>query len=95
MSPWALRGLREGVVTTRWPGRPDPYADDWHGPATVRDPARRTSGRDLAGLCPTGAISPAGDGSLAIDQGRCVLCGRCVAARPDLFGWSRGTRPPG
>jgi hypothetical protein len=38
MSPWVLRGLRDGVVTTRWPGRPDPYADRWRGPATVADP---------------------------------------------------------
>ncbi len=38
MSPWVLRGLRDGVVTTRWPGRPDAYADSWRGPATVVDP---------------------------------------------------------
>ena len=23
---WALRGLRNGVLTTRWPARPDDYA---------------------------------------------------------------------
>ena len=39
MSPWVLRGLRDGVVTTRWPDRPDPYADGWRGPATVARPA--------------------------------------------------------
>ncbi|HET9893888.1 MAG TPA: hypothetical protein VFQ44_03040 [Streptosporangiaceae bacterium] len=88
MSPWVLRGLREGVVTTRWPARPDPYADDWRGPATVLGPGPA----DLAALCPTGAISGQDGGdSLALDQGRCVLCGRCVAERPDVFGWTRGT----
>ncbi len=91
-----LRGLREGVVTTRWPARPDPCADDWHGPAVLLPhppaQAQAPARSELAGLCPTGAIaSPAGDGGLAIDQGRCVLCGRCVAERPDVFGWSRGT----
>ncbi len=45
---------------------------------------------ELAGLCPTGAISAAQDGSVRLDQGRCVQCGRCVAARPDVFGWSAG-----
>jgi Ni,Fe-hydrogenase III small subunit/ferredoxin len=25
-----------------------------------------------------------------VDQGKCILCGRCVAARPDVFGWSAG-----
>ena len=37
MSLWVLRGLRDGVVTTRWPAKPDPYADDWRGPAPVPD----------------------------------------------------------
>ena len=25
--PWVLRGLRDGVVTTGYPRRPDPYAE--------------------------------------------------------------------
>jgi Ni,Fe-hydrogenase III small subunit/ferredoxin len=85
---WALRGLRDGVVTTRWPARPDPYA------AAVRGPARvlaQPAGADdrLDRLCPTGAISTA-DAAVRLDQGKCVQCGRCVAARPDVFGWTDG-----
>ena len=38
MSIWVLRGLRDGVVTTRWPARPDPYADAWRGPARPLEP---------------------------------------------------------
>jgi Ni,Fe-hydrogenase III small subunit/ferredoxin len=91
MSPWVLRGLRDGVVTTRWPGRPDPYADSWRGPATVLDPHPADSGTaGLAALCPTGAITTTADGRVRLDQGRCILCGRCVDQRPDVFGWSRG-----
>jgi Ni,Fe-hydrogenase III small subunit/ferredoxin len=41
-------------------------------------------------LCPTGAISSGPSGRVRLDQGRCILCGRCVAARPDVFGWSAG-----
>jgi Ni,Fe-hydrogenase III small subunit/ferredoxin len=85
MSIWVLRGLRDGVVTTRWPAKPDPYADEWRGPARALGP---TDSVDPA-LCPTGAISAQG-----LDQGRCILCGRCVAERPDLFAWSRGATGP-
>jgi Ni,Fe-hydrogenase III small subunit/ferredoxin len=95
---WLLRGLRDGVITTRWPARPDPYAAAVRGPATVLDayPADPgdADGERLDLLCPTGAISraegPAGNGSIRLDQGKCVQCGRCVAARPDVFGWSEG-----
>jgi Ni,Fe-hydrogenase III small subunit/ferredoxin len=94
MSPWALRGLRDGVVTTRWPARPDPYADSWLGPATVLralpDDELRDDDGGLERLCPAGAISVDADRELRVDQGRCVLCGRCVRQRPDLFGWSDG-----
>lgn len=91
MSPWVLRGLRNGVVTTRWPARSDPYADGWRGPATVIG----TDDADgLDALCPTGAISvqPAGAGParIRLDHGKCILCGRCVDARPGVFGWSHG-----
>ena len=89
MSPWVLRGLRDGVVTTRWPARPDPYADGWRGPAAVLDPHPAGVG-DAASMCPTGAISSQADGSVRLDQGRCILCGRCVEQRPDAFGWTHG-----
>jgi Ni,Fe-hydrogenase III small subunit/ferredoxin len=84
---WALRGLRDGVVTTRWPAKADPYAAAVRGPATVVAPADADDRLDR--LCPTGAISSA-DAAVRLDQGRCVQCGRCVAARPDVFGWTDG-----
>jgi Ni,Fe-hydrogenase III small subunit len=93
LSLWVLRGLRDGVVTTRWPTRPDPYASGWRGPATVLDP-RPAGAAGLAPICPTGAISSETDGSVRLDQGRCILCGRCVAQRPDVFGWSHGPGGP-
>ena len=87
---WALRGLRNGVLTTRWPARPDPYAAAGRGPATVLDerPADVDAGQ-FERICPTGAIGLAG-GAVRLDQGRCVQCGRCVTARPDVFGWAEG-----
>jgi len=89
VSPWVLRGLRDGVVTTRWPARPDPYAEGWRGPAVVLD-ARSDRVANLVSLCPTGSISQGSDGEVTLDQGCCILCGRCVQERPDVFGWSRG-----
>ena len=87
--PWVLRGLREGVVTTGWPRRPDAYADGWIGGVDVlpgaADPAAER-------LCPTGAIGGDADGGLALDRGRCILCGACVRARPDLFAWAAGAQ---
>jgi hypothetical protein len=53
MSIWVLRGLRDGVVTTRWPGRPDAYADGWRGPVRAQGPTDSVD----PGLCPTDAIS--------------------------------------
>lgn len=82
---WVFRGLRDGVVTTRYPARPDPEADAW--PAAielVREELTDADGQPQ-GICPTGAIIRADDNRLRLDRCRCILCGRCVRARPDLF----------
>jgi Ni,Fe-hydrogenase III small subunit/ferredoxin len=49
----------------------------------------------IEALCPTGAIAAERGGNVRVDQGRCILCGHCVAARPDLFAWSQGATGPG
>ncbi|HEX4102639.1 MAG TPA: NADH:ubiquinone oxidoreductase [Pseudonocardiaceae bacterium] len=85
--PWALRGLRNGVVTTHYPCRLDPYAETF--PAVVQPLVPGSSNLDAA-LCPTGAIGTQSE-SLRVDAGRCILCGRCVRERPDLFGWVPGS----
>ncbi|MGH8921350.1 MAG: NADH:ubiquinone oxidoreductase, partial [Actinomycetes bacterium] len=88
--PCVLRGLRNGVVTTRYPGRLDPYAEAF--PAAVRPLATGSSnGIPVDALCPTGAIRSERD-VLRVDTGRCILCGRCVRERPELFGWIPGSQ---
>lgn len=84
---WVLRGLRDGVLTTAYPRRPDTYEREFPGAIGVSDVP---SAPALTALCPSGAIGAAGDGRVSVDRGRCVLCGRCVAARPDVFGWAAG-----
>ncbi len=87
--PWIPRGLRDGIVTTRYPRRADGYDAGFRGSITVRsqlitDPARRAED-----LCPTGAISLDGDGP-RVDRGLCLLCGRCAEVAPDSFGLDEG-----
>lgn len=91
--PWVLRGLRNGVLTTRWPAHPDAYFDSFRAAVAVdRDPAtapRRTAIADqqiLDQICPTGALR-ADDADVSVDRGRCILCGRCVASVPAVFAW--------
>lgn len=87
--PWALRGLRDRVVTTAWPRRSDEYFTTYAGAVEVID----TTGpgahaladqRVLDQLCPSGALRDTSAG-IALDRGRCILCGRCVAAAPQVF----------
>lgn len=81
--PWATRGLRNGVLTTRYPKRADGYGPGWRGSVTVK--AGATGPPVPAGLCPTGAMGQAGDGRPSLDKGKCILCGRCVAGGPGTF----------
>lgn len=99
---WVLRGLREGIVTSRYPHRADDYGPQYRaavsivaGPVAGRprfteeaaDDVFATDDAVLTGICPTGAILD--DGQLRLDRGRCILCGRCVQARSDLFAFDR------
>ncbi len=90
MIPWSLRGLRNGILTTRYPRRSDAYADSWRGGVAVLDP-NHPDAADVAALCPTAAISRDDDGRVRLDRGRCILCGACVRTRPDRFGWAAGS----
>jgi Ni,Fe-hydrogenase III small subunit/ferredoxin len=90
--PWVFKGLRNGILTTRWPKRADSYFDDFD--AAIRLNGAGHSGQPDAvsravAVCPTGAIST--DPWLRLDRGRCILCGRCVDAAPDRFGWESGS----
>lgn len=83
--PWIPRGLREGIVTTRYPRRTDGYGPGFRG-AVVVDPEAGV-GREaplITGSCPTRAISVEHD-HLQLDRGRCILCGRCTQLFPQAF----------
>lgn len=87
-----LRGLRNGVVTTRYPRRDDPaMVDGVH--AVARPAAGARWEQAMADLCPTGAITDSG-GFAAVDQGRCIGCGRCIAQGEGSFHWESGPGLP-
>lgn len=90
--PWIFRGLRNGILTTRWPQHADTYFDEF--PAAVGviggpDAAVSEAVAKAAAACPTDAISVAPRPRL--DRGRCILCGRCVERASDWFAWEPGS----
>jgi ferredoxin len=84
---WFLRGLRTGVVTTRYPEQAEPSAATLPSPPLLR--ADRLTGATvdaMAAVCPSRALWREGDW-LRYDVGACTACGRCMqvsgdAARP-------------
>jgi len=83
MPLWFARGLRRGVVTTRYPARPDDSAAWLPTPPAFR--SRRLT-RDLVdrmvAACPGTALSRRDD-TLVFDVGACTSCGRCAEAAPE------------
>ncbi len=82
MPQWFVRGLRRGVVTTRYPARPDPSASFLPVPPAFRPGAltRQVAG-ELVRICPSAAFSLAAD-ALIFDAGACTACGRCRDLAP-------------
>ncbi|MHB8245992.1 MAG: NADH-quinone oxidoreductase subunit B family protein [Acidimicrobiales bacterium] len=91
--PWVTRGLRDGIVTSRYPRRPDGYGQEFRGAIVVySDRESDLAGTDVAAVtegCPTQAISIE-TRRLRVDRGRCILCGRCAEICPDLFAFDPG-----
>jgi ferredoxin-like protein FixX len=80
MAYWFLRGLRRGVVTTRYPERLDSWAARlpsppiFHAELLTEDLAER-----LVALCPSRALWR-DRSDLVVDIGRCTGCGWCAEA---------------
>jgi Ni,Fe-hydrogenase III small subunit/ferredoxin len=83
--PWIPRGLREGIVTSRYPRRPDDYGEGFRGSVRVHPGTESPATIEAAvEICPTRAISDE-NGELRLDRGRCILCARCTTRFPEVF----------
>jgi hypothetical protein len=83
MPQWFIRGLRRGVVTTRYPARAEPSARDLPRPPEFRAGAlSRQAADELAQVCPSRALTRSED-VLVFDVGACTASGRCRKHSPD------------
>lgn len=83
MALWFLRGLRKGVVTSRYPAVPDPIAELLPSPPSFDSSrlSRRTADLVIT-VCPSRALRREED-TLLFDLGACTSCGRCLAVAAD------------
>jgi len=83
MPLWFIRGLRRGVVTTRYPARPEPSAASLPTPPAFRAERLHADLADRLGrVCPSRALRREED-MLIFDVGACTACGRCREAAPE------------
>ncbi len=83
MPQWFIRGLRRGVVTTRYPARPEPSARDLPGPPAFRAGALSRRAADaLVQVCPSRALTRSED-VLVFDAGACTVAGWCREHSPE------------
>jgi len=80
------QSLKTGVVTSRYPAAPPPVSARARGRPEI-DWARWQDARPAAAVCPTGAISfedAAGGRVARLDLARCIFCGLCAEASPEI-----------
>jgi hypothetical protein len=82
MTLWFIRGIRRGVVTTRYPARPDTSAGYLPAPPAFRPWELTAEVADrLVAVCPSNALGRDGR-VLVYDVGACTACGRCAREAP-------------
>jgi dissimilatory sulfite reductase (desulfoviridin) alpha/beta subunit len=78
MASWFYRGLRRGIVTTRYPKVVDEWARQLPSPPAFHSTRLTVELVDrLIDACTSGALSRT-DRELLLDLGRCTACGRCL-----------------
>ena len=85
--PWALRGLRNGLLTTRWPRRPDPYADEFRAAVDVHTHPAAAAQPDTQRLAAVAAITR--QRKTGVPGSSAALLGPVfrVLAMAGVFGW--------
>ncbi len=85
---WVIEGLRTGVVTTKYPARPDSSKDTLRiRPLLFAERCQAAAGCDacIHACLPQALALEQLEGGLALtlDLGRCIGCGLCAAACPE------------
>ena len=73
---WVLRGIKKGILTTKFPKRP-PAPDEVPPSSAPPTPTEASDWDKGESLCPTGAIQAS---RKKVDLGACVYCRRCASA---------------
>jgi hydrogenase-4 component H len=95
MFSWVRKGLRTGILTTRYPAQHELMPPDFRGRPVI-DPARCLADQGCTAcvdICLPGALrlDQASNGrnetgsaakQLTLDIGRCIMCGLCISACP-------------
>jgi len=89
MSGWLLKGLKTGVVTTRYPDETENAPGASPGLPRTAHPDEAVDDATLS-ACPTGALRKTGDGGTSVERGRCVHCFRCLRDAPQPMPWEDG-----
>lgn len=88
MSRWVLRGLKTGVMTTRYPDQHETAAGCTPGlPKGETMPMAQA--QQMEKICPTGAIQARGNGVI-VDYRRCIHCYRCIPEGDHPLPWQNG-----
>jgi hydrogenase-4 component H len=87
---WLIRGMRTGVVTTRYPREPETLPEGFRGRPSL-DPSCCQAGDGCdrcVQACLPGAITLIGHQNgqqsirFSLNYGACIMCGLCVTACP-------------
>jgi NAD-dependent dihydropyrimidine dehydrogenase PreA subunit len=79
---WFFRGLRKGIVTTRYPEAVDGWAQTLPTPPAFHSDRLTVELVDrLVRVCPAGALAREGR-TLVVDIGACTACELCVQVGP-------------
>jgi Ni,Fe-hydrogenase III small subunit len=89
MANWVLKGLRTGVKSSAYPGRPDDAPGVSPGRPMGTSLKSMVAADQLVARCPTQAIARE-NGGITIDQGRCVHCFRCRRDVEEAASWQPG-----
>jgi formate hydrogenlyase subunit 6/NADH:ubiquinone oxidoreductase subunit I len=85
---WLWRGVRSGVVTTRYPDRAETMPSGWRGVALLDAERCQPEGSTppCVRTCLSGALFVVGEGAsnrqVRLDAAACIACGLCVGACP-------------